>query len=129
MSATQKIDGLVNSWYGYAVFTSALALWDRGLGVFSFIVTLFGFGVSILISWFLGNRLKNKSSLWRALLLIGSTLSVLFGGYKTISMGMSLFSSFSIGTLLTVAIAAIGTTMSLKTFRVLTDSQVKAHFA
>ena len=129
MTATQKIDGLVNSWYGYAVFTSALALWDRGIGVFSFIVTLIGFSFSVLVAWFFGNRLKAKSSLWRALLLIGSSLSILFGAWKSVSMGMSLFSSFSLTTLFALGIAAIGTTMSLKTFRVLTDSSVKAYFA
>lgn len=128
MTATQKIEGLTNSWYGYAVFTSALALWDRGIGIFSFLVTLFGFGVSCLIAWFFGNRLKNKSSFWRAILLIGSTLAMALGAISSVKMGMSLFSSFSLSTLFTMGIAVVGTTMNLKTFRVLTDSQVRAHF-
>ena len=36
-TARQKIEGLTNSWYGYAVFGAPLSLWNEGIGFFSLI--------------------------------------------------------------------------------------------
>jgi hypothetical protein len=128
MTATQKIDGLVNSWYGYAVFGAALNLWNQGIGLWSLITTAAGFIFSIMLTWFLGNRLKNKSSLWRLILVVGSALMSVVGGIGVAKMGWTFIHTFSLSVLLYAGIAAVHVFMNAKSFRVLTDKSVKAYF-
>ncbi|MDB4941720.1 MAG: hypothetical protein JWP97_1254 [Labilithrix sp.] len=128
MTATQKIEGLINSWYGYALFGAAVSLWENGLGLWSLFSTAGGLFLSFLVTWFIGNRLKNRSSLWRLVLVIGSAVACLFGSISVARMGVSLFHSFSLSTLFAAGLVTIGVWMNGKSYRVLTDSSVKAYF-
>lgn len=128
MTATQKIEGLINSWYGYALFGAAVSLWERGLGLWSLFSTFGGLLLSFVMTWFLGNRLKNRSSAWRMLLVIGSAIFGILGSIGVAQMGLSLFQSFSLSTLFAAGLATISVWMNAKSFKVLTDSSVKAYF-
>jgi hypothetical protein len=128
MTATQKIEGLVNSWYGYAAFGAALRLWDNGIGITSLITTAVSFLVTIMVIWFLGNRLKNKSSLWRMVLLVGSGLLSVLGTIGVAKMGWTFFQTFSLSVLFYAGITAVSVFMNAKSFKVLTDKSVKAYF-
>jgi hypothetical protein len=128
MTATQKIDGLVNSWYGYAVFGAAVRLWQNGIGLFSLITTAGAFLFSVIVTWFIGNRLKNKSSLTRFILLVGSALVSVFGTVSAAKMGWSFFHTFSLSDLFYTVVIAMSVFMNAKSFRVLSDSSVKAYF-
>ena len=128
MTATQKIDGLVNSWYGYAVFGAALRLWQNGIGLMSLITTAGAFIFSILLTWFIGGRLKNKSSLTRFILVVGSALMGVLGTVGVAKMGWTFFQTFSLSVLFYAGITAVSVFMNAKSFRVLTDKSVKAYF-
>ena len=128
MTATQKIDGLINSWYGYAVFGAALRLWDNGIGLMSLITTAGAFLFSVLLTWFIGNRLKNKSSLTRFILVIGSGILGVLGTFGAVKMGWTFLHTFSLTDLLYVGITAVSVFMNAKSFKVLTDSSVKTYF-
>ena len=127
MTATQKIEGLINSWYGYAVFGAALRLWDNGIGPMSLITTAGAFCFWILVTWFIGRRLMNKSSLMRLIMVVVTGLSSVFGSVATAKMGWSFFQTYSVGVLLYSALLAVGVYMNVKSFRVLTDKSVKAY--
>ena len=127
MTATQKIEGLVNSWYGYAVFGAALSLWNNGIGFFPLMGTAASFVFSIFLTWFIGRRLMNKSSLMRLIMVVVTGLSSVFGSVATAKMGWSFFQTYSVGVLLYSALLAVGVYMNVKSFRVLTDKSVKAY--
>ena len=127
MTATQKIEGLVNSWYGYAVFGAALSLWNNGIGVFSLIGTAASFLFSIFLTWFIGRRLMKKSSLMRLIMVVITGLTSLFGTIGVAKMGWTFCQTFSLSVLLYAALTAVGVYMNVKSFRVLTDKSVKAY--
>ena len=128
MTATQKIEGLTNSWYGYAVFGAALRLWDNGIGLMSLITTAGAFLFSVLLTWFIGNRLKNKSSLTRFILLAGSGILSVLGSIGVAKMGWTFIHTFSLNVLFYAGITALSVYMNAKSFKVLTDKSVKAYF-
>jgi len=127
MTATQKIDGLVNSWYGYAVFGAAVRLWQNGIGLWSLFTTAGAFFLSLLITWFIGNRLRNKSSLMRIVLVVGSAIIGVLGTVGVAKMGWTFFQTMSLSVLFYAGITAISVYMNAKSFKVLTDSSVKAY--
>ena len=129
MTATQKIEGLTNSYYGYAVFGAAVSLWTNGIGFFSLIGTAFSFVFSILLTWFIGRRLLAKSSLTRVLLVILTGLGTLFGSISAAKMGWTFVQTMSFTALLYAALVSVGVYMNVKSFRVLTDKSVKAYFS
>ena len=57
MTAREKIEGLTNSWYGYAVFGAVVSLWNSGIGLFSLLGTAVSFVFTIMLTWFIGRRL------------------------------------------------------------------------
>ena len=127
MTATQKIDGLVNSWYGYAVFGAGLRLWQNGIGLMSLITTAGAFLFSIFITWFIGNRLRNKSSLTRLILVVGSAIISVLGTVGVAKMGYTFFQTMSLSVLFYAGLTAVSVYMNAKSFKVLTDSSVKAY--
>ena len=128
MTATQKIEGLINSWYGYAVFGAALRLWDKGIGLMSLITTAGAFLFWVFVTWFIGNRLKNKSSITRFILVVGSAIMSALGAVGVAKMGWTFFHTFSLSVLFYAGLAAVSVFMNAKSFRVLTDKSVKAYF-
>jgi len=129
MSARERIESLTNSWYGYALFTSLLALLDRGIGIFSLFFTAIGLAFSVFVTWFLGNRLLARSGLWRTVLLAGSLLFSVFGLVGTVKLTGQLFTSFSLSTLFAIGAAVIWLGMNVQSFRTLTDPTVKSYFS
>ncbi len=127
MTARQKIEGLTNSWYGYAVFGAALALWQNGIGFFSLIGTAASFLFSVFLTWFIGRRLLAKSSLMRVCLVIITSLSSLFGTIGVAKMGWTFVQTGAFSTLVYAGFAAVAVYMNVRSFRVLTDSSVKAY--
>ena len=127
MTATQKIDGLVNSWYGYAVFGAGLRLWQSGIGLWSLFTTAGAFLFSIFLTWFIGNRLRNKSSLTRLILVVGSAIIGVLGTVGVAKMGYTFFQTMSLSVLFYAGITAVSVYMNAKSFKVLTDSSVKAY--
>lgn len=128
MTARQKIEGLTNSYYGYAVFGAALSLWNNGIGFFSLLGTAFSFVFSILLTWFIGRRLLAKSSLMRVVLVVLTGIFSVLGSISAAKMGWTFFQTMSLSALLYTALVAVGVYMNVKAFRVLTDSSVKAYF-
>jgi hypothetical protein len=128
MSARERIESLTNSWYGYALFTSLLALLDRGIGLFSLFFTAMGLAFSVFVTWFLGNRLLARSGLWRTILLGVSLLASVFGLLGTVKLTGQLFTSFSMSTLFAIGAAVIWLGMNVQSFRTLTDPTVKSYF-
>lgn len=128
MTATQKIEGLINSWYGYAVFGAALSLWNNGIGFFSLLGTAASFVFSIFLTWFIGRRLLKKSSLTRLLMVLVTAVSSVLGSIGVAKMGWNFFQTFSLSTLVYAALTAVAVYMNVKSFRVLTDTSVKAYF-
>lgn len=128
MTATQKIEGLTNSYYGYAVFGAAVSLWNNGIGFFSLIGTAFSFVFSILLTWFIGRRLLAKSSLTRVILVVLTGIFSVLGSVSVAKMGWTFVQTMSFSVLLTAGLVAVGVYMNVKSFRVLTDKSVKAYF-
>jgi hypothetical protein len=128
MTARQKIEGLTNSYYGYAVFGAAVSLWNNGIGFFSLIGTAFSFVFSILLTWFIGRRLLAKSSLTRVLLVVLTGIFSVLGSISAAKMGWTFFQTMSLSVLLYTGLVGVGVYMNVKAFRVLTDSSVKAYF-
>ena len=128
MTATQKIEGLTNSWYGYAVFGALLSLWNNGIGFFSLIGTVGSFLFSVILTWFIGRRLLAKSSLTRMLLIIVTAISSVMGTVGVAKMGLQFFSTWSLSVALYAGLLAVGVYMNARSFKVLTDKSVKAYF-
>lgn len=128
MTARQKIEGLTNSWYGYAVFGAALSLWDNGIGFFSLLGTAGSFLFSVFLTWFIGRRLLSRSTLTRVILVVVTALSSVFGSIGVAKMGWTFFHTWSFSVALYAALTAVGVYMNARSFKVLTDKSVKAYF-
>lgn len=127
MTATQKIEGLTNSYYGYAVFGAAVSLWNNGIGFFSLIGTALSFVFSIFLTWFIGRRLLAKSSLMRVVLVLFTGIFSVLGSISVAKMGWTFFQTMSLSVLLYTGLVGVGVYMNVKAFRVLTDKSVKAY--
>lgn len=128
MTARQKIEGLTNSYYGYAVFGALVSLWNNGIGFFSLIGTAFSFFFSIVLTWFIGRRLLAKSSLTRVVLVLLTGIFSVLGSISVAKMGWTFFQTMSLSVLLYTGLVGVGVYMNVKSFRVLTDKSVKAYF-
>ena len=128
-NAKEKIEGLTNSWYGYAVFGAALSLWNRGLGIGSIIGVAGSFLFTILLTWFIGRRLLAKSSITRLLLIIVTSLSSVFGSIGVAKMGWSFVTNLDFTSLVYALLLSVSVYMHARSFRVLTDKSVKAYFS
>jgi hypothetical protein len=129
MTARQKIEGLTNSWYGFAVFMSLLALWRNGIGFFSLLGTAGSFVFSILLTWFVGRRLLGKSSLMRLFLIVVTGVVSVMDTVGVAQMGLTFFQTFSFSALAYIGVLGVHLYMNARSFRVLTDKSVKLYFA
>lgn len=128
MGAKGKIEGLTNSWYGFAVFSAIWAIVSNGIGIFSIGSAIFGLLVSWVLTFFLGRALVKKSSLTRALLLFISGILSLLGLLAVGRMTWTFVQTWQLSLLWTVAYSVAHVWMNVKSFRTLTDSSVKAYF-
>lgn len=128
MTAKQKIETLTNMWYGYALFTSVVALVERGIGIGSIVGTAIGLCLNLFVIWFLGRRLMNKSSLTRVVLVLCSGIMTVLGTVGTAKLGWAALHELSLSLIVATFFAGTAVVMNARSFRTLTDSQVKAYF-
>jgi hypothetical protein len=128
MSAREKIEGLTNAWYGFALFTTLISLLQNGFGFFWLLWTALSLPFSLFITFLIGRRLLAGSSLTRMILLVLGSLSALFGLLGSFKLVMAFLGSWELGTLLTLSLAVGSVWMNVRSIRVLTDASVKAHF-
>jgi hypothetical protein len=128
-TARQKIEGLTNSWYGYAVFGALISLWNNGIGFFSLFGTAASFLFTVFLTWFIGRRLLNKSSITRALLIAFTAIASLLGSYGAAKMGWQFVQTMSLSALVYTGFLATHVYMHARSFKVLTDKSVKAYFS
>jgi len=127
MTAREKIEHLTNSWYGFNIFAGAMSLIMGGLGIFSLVWATLATFASLVVTYLLGRKLHNRSSLTRSVLIV---LSVIFGllGVVGLIFGVLRF-ELSLTYLLEGIYVLALVSMYFKSVRVLTDKQVKAYFA
>ncbi|MDB5213944.1 MAG: hypothetical protein JWO86_1871 [Myxococcaceae bacterium] len=128
-TARQKIEGLTNSWYGFAVFGALLSLWHGGIGFFSLIGTAFSFCFTIFLTWFIGRRLLAKSTLTRLVLILFTGVISVMDTVGVAQMGLTFFRTFSFSALAYVGVLGVHLYMNARSFRVLTDKSVKMYFS
>jgi hypothetical protein len=128
MSGKAKIEGLTNSWYGFAVFSAVFSILMRDFGIFSMGRAIVGLILSWIVTWFLGRALIKKSSLVRALLILLSALFAVLGGLSVGRTAWNFFQTWQLGLLFTATYSAVAAWMNAKSFRTLMDGSVKAYF-
>ena len=129
MTARQKIENLTHAWYGYVTLSAILSLFANGIpGIFSIVWAAMGLAFSLFLTWFIGRRLLNKSSLTRAILLVITGLGVLFQTYGVGKMALAFVRTWEFGMLGAAVFLGVSVYMHARSFRVLTDSSVRAYF-
>jgi len=149
MTARQRIEQLMHTWYGFTVFAAvasvvqaalwpfapglmfspvrlALALVGSALAVtvaigFSVVTGVFG----VLVVAMLGRALLARSSVTRLLLLGLSPLLAVLSGVSALQQLWSGVSHFSLSPLIAAAVSTIAATLYVRSFRVLIDPSVK----
>jgi hypothetical protein len=127
MTGKAKIEALTNSWYSFVVITGLVSLVQNGLGFFSLLFTAGSVAFSIVLTWFLGKRLLARSSLTRAILVLVSAASTIFGSLGFARMTWSFFGDMSFGALVTIVLTLGSVVMNVRSFRCLTDDAVKSY--
>lgn len=137
MNARQKIEQLTRSWYGYSVFAAVLSVLSlRASGVLSLTIGLgmsiaanaFGLVVSVAIVTFLGRRLVHRSAGTRLFLVVFSALFTVLGALGTLGGAWAFLHEWSLAALCGVVMTGACTMLNARSFRVLTETAVKAYF-
>ena len=128
-TAKQKIETLTNSWYGFTLFTGAMTLLNRDFGVWSIATTAMGVLFNLFIVWFIGRKLLNKSGFTRVLLIVVSGLASVLGALGTAKLGWAFLNEWSLSLLFAAFFTGASVVMHARSFRVLTDSSVKAYIS
>ncbi|MBX3214366.1 MAG: hypothetical protein KF850_20190 [Labilithrix sp.] len=127
MTGKAKIEGLTNSWYGFAVFSALYALLMNGIGVLSIASAVGGMFFSWFITFLIGRALIKKSSLTRLVLLFVSGLLAILGALGVGKAAWMFVQTWQLGVLASAAYAAVGVWMQARSFRTLVDGSVKAY--
>lgn len=129
MTARQKIENLTHAWYGYLTFSAIASLFTDGIpGLFSIIWAAMGLSLTLFLAWFIGRRLLDKSSLTRFILLIVTGLGTVFQTYGVGKMALAFVRTWELGLLGAAVFLGVSVYMNARSFRVLTDSSVRAYF-
>ena len=129
MTARQKIENLTHAWYGYVFFSAIASLFANGIpGLFSIVWAACGLAFSLFVTWFIGRRLLNKSSLTRAILLVVTGLGTVFQTYGVGKMALAFVRTWEFGVLGAAVFLGVSVYMHARSFRVLTDSSVRTYF-
>jgi len=128
MSGKAKIEGLTNSWYGFAVFSAICSVLMNGIGILSVILAIGGLLFSWFITFLIGRALIKKSSLTRFLLLVISGIVTIVGTIGTGKAALSFVQHWQLSVLAYGAYTAVSTWMHARSFRTLMNGSVKAHF-
>lgn len=126
MTARERIQGLTNSWLGYVAFTAALSVLREGRSVIGSVI---GLSISLVVVWFIGNRLLARSSLTRLFLLVISSIATVLGAIGIARAGWLFLHEFSLSLLVGIFFGAVSVGMHVKSVRVLADSSVKSYFS
>ena len=127
MSGKTKIEGLTNSWYGFAVFSAVFSGVTSGFGFFTTAWAIAGMFLSWFLTFLIGRALVRRSSLTRVLFVLVSGVLTLLGMLSAGRSGWSFIQHWELGTLLTAVYSATSMWINAKSFRTLTDSSVKAY--
>lgn len=137
MNAKQKISQLTNSWYGYALFSAIVSFFTiRASGVVAFMIGLpfaiafiaVGFVISVAITTFFGRKLLAGSSGTRLFLVVASGLFAVLGALGTLGGAWAFLHVWSLSALLQVVLSASSTMLCARSFAVLGETDVRAHF-
>ncbi|WP_394840256.1 hypothetical protein LVJ94_25560 [Pendulispora rubella] len=128
MNARQKIESLTNAWYGFAVFSAAFYILRNGFGFFSLTRTMIVFLFSLVGMFFIGRRLLSKGHIIRFILLLCTAVATLTGTLGAGHRVLEFLGDWSFSLLLDAAGALVAVYMNARSFRVLTDSSVRAYF-
>lgn len=129
MTARQKIENLTNTWLGYFTVSAVVGLFANGIpGPFRIVGAIVGLGFWLFVAWFLGRRLLAKGSLTRAILLVGNGLFALSESYGIAKTALTFVRTWEFSLLAAMTFLGVSVYMHAKTFRVLTDSSVRAYF-
>lgn len=129
MNAKQKIENLTHTWYGVSVFMGVVQILTNGIGIFSILSAAFSTVFSLVLSFAFCRLLLGGSSLTRILLVVISALGVVLGVLGVGQAIYTFFGEWSLSLLGYAALGLVGLSVNVKSFRVLTDKTVKAHFA
>jgi hypothetical protein len=128
MTAREKIQGLTNAWYGFAVFAALISLLQNGLGFFSLVGAVIGLAFSLTITFFLGRGLLARSSLLRIILVCLAAVFGLLGVLAVAKLAWLVVTTWHLSMIWTLVLTVGSVLMNYRSFRVLTDSTVKAYF-
>jgi hypothetical protein len=128
MSAKERIEGLTNAWYGFALFGAISSILKNGFGIFSLGLTIMSLIFTLAVTFFIGRSLIKRSSFMRTIMLVLSVVAGLLGAFWTFKSGTQFLGQWSFGALIAVVTSAAGVMMNVRSFRVLTDSSVKSYF-
>ena len=128
MSAQKKLEKLTDSWYGFAIFTAIINVLSNGFGILTLVLTAASLIFSLALTFFIGRRLQNRGKLTRLVCLVMSAISTVTGALGVYSLGSAFLANWSVGLLLQIVAVVAGVMMAVRSFRTLTDSQVKSHF-
>lgn len=127
MTAREKLQKLTNGWYSMAVVSALASLLVNGIGVFSLIGTLLSTGFMFVLTWWIGRKLMNRSSLMRSVCILLSVAGAVLGIVALFGLGKSLFEEFALSTILEMVLAGMGLSLNVRSFRILTDTQVRQY--
>lgn len=127
MSGKAKIEGLTNSWYGFAVFSAICSVLMSGIGILSIALAIGGLLFTWFITFLIGRALIKKSSLTRYVLLLFSGLFAILGTIGTGKAAWSFVQSWQLGVFAYAAYTAVTTWMHARSFRTLMDGSVKQY--
>jgi hypothetical protein len=128
MSGRTKIEKLIHAWYGFDVTSAVVSFLVGSWGILSIVGSVIGLGISLFITWAIGRSLLGKSSLTRAILLIGSGLFTVTGTVGVARSSLYLFDSFSLSLVGMIAWSCVGVYMLGRSFLTLMNADVKAYF-
>jgi len=129
MSAKEKIRGLTTAWYGFALFVGLANLAMNGIGVFSLVGAAMATVFGVTVSWIIGRFLLARSSFLRVVIVVLSVVGMIAcvlgagGSLLEVFRGAPLWRS-----LVMSVVMVANASMNLRSFRVLTDDDVKTYF-
>ncbi len=105
-----------------------VSLVQNGLGFFSVLIALLSTAVSVGLALFFGRRLLARSSAWRFVLMVLSAISAVLGVFAVIKLGWAFLLAWRLNLLLSAVVVLCSTWMCARSWRVLSERQVKAYF-
>jgi hypothetical protein len=129
MDGKAKLEKLVNTWYGFGLFTGMAAFLMNGIGILSAMAAVFSTAISLAVTFVLGRLLFRRSTLTRWILVVLSGLSVILGVVGVGGAMWSFFSEWSFALLVYAGFCIVSMYVNAKSFSILTDRTVKGYFA